>query len=290
MTTHDAFGERLAAWFEGEATADGAAVILEAALERTAARRPRAAWLVGLRRSTGGGMPLGRSATRRFVSVAIAALAIAALLAGALLLAGQRRTLPAPQIQCVGSAPMLCGYGAGDWTSTVFASGLSARFPVDGWYVRDAPDHVEFKIAPMTSVATIHLDPIPAAEPWLTDPDTPASIPILLDWLTHDGQFVVGPTWIDETNGFPTTTFDLRFKPTGHACRGIFGTRANPTGRDVIPDCHYLQRMSLMDVGNGHVVAVVRSAYDSRPETLDRFDAAFAPVLESLRLPATITR
>ena len=43
MTTRD-LDTALASFFEREATADGAATILEAALERTSRRRPRPAW------------------------------------------------------------------------------------------------------------------------------------------------------------------------------------------------------------------------------------------------------
>ena len=117
----------LAACFEREASADGAATILEVALEKTRRRRPRPAWLAGLHGGT----------TRRSMVLAGRASAASAtswsrrcwpaVVLGALLLAGQRGRRPRRSLPCVGDPPSLCGFGAGEWTSTSFLPGLTRR-------------------------------------------------------------------------------------------------------------------------------------------------------------------
>jgi hypothetical protein len=291
MTTTDGLDRTLGSWFEREASADGAATILDAALERTARRSPRPAWVASLHAGGAGTHSLlGQPAVRRLGYVAVAALVIASLLAAALFVAGNHLPPPARPLGCVGSPPTLCGNGAGEWESTAFLPGLSVTFPVDGWYVRDLPDHLEFKIAPMSSIATVDLDPIPAAEPWISEPDRPATVPTLVDWLARNESVILGRIVTLETaTKLRTTTFDLTMAPQAEgACRRVFGTRADPTGPHIIEACHYAQRLSLMDTGDGHVLAVIRIAYDSQPATLDRFDAEFAPILDSIRPPAPI--
>src|SRR4029453_12277160 len=70
MTARDDFDRTLVSWFESEASADGAAPLLEATLDRTSRRRPRPAWLVGLRdRPAGPRVPVTGPVPKRLAYV-----------------------------------------------------------------------------------------------------------------------------------------------------------------------------------------------------------------------------
>ena len=90
MTTRD-LDAALASFFEREATADGAATILEAALEQTSRRRPRPAWVTAVRGVTVGSTLALDPRTRSRIGYALVLAALlAAIVVGALFLAGTR--------------------------------------------------------------------------------------------------------------------------------------------------------------------------------------------------------
>ena len=149
MTTmrHD-LDTSLAALFEREATDDGAAAILESALGRTSRLRPRPAWIAALRHSSAGTRVASDPMTRSRLGYAlILAALLAALVVGALFLAGQRPPRISLPRACVGVDAALCGHTAGVWTSESFLPGLTLTWPNDGWYARDLPGQLEVNAA-----------------------------------------------------------------------------------------------------------------------------------------------
>ena len=168
MTTRD-LDAALASFFEREATADGAATILEAALEQTSRRRPRPAWVTAVRGVTVGPTLALDPRTRSRIGYALVLAALlAAIVVGALFLAGTRPPRLSESRPCVGQPATLCGHTAGVWTSESFLPGLTLTWPNDGWYTRDLPGQLEVKTLPMTSAVIVHLDPLPAGR----DPGT----------------------------------------------------------------------------------------------------------------------
>jgi hypothetical protein len=289
MTTNGDLDRTLATWFEREARTDGAATLLEATLGVTSRRRPRSAWEIAIRDGTLGWFPpAGRQGLARLRVVAIVVVLAVAFAVVGLLVAGGQQPPPAPPSPrpsslCVGDPATLCSQPAGDWTSAFFIAGLTATFPDDGWYVRDLPDRVELKTAPMTSQAMILLDPIPEPESWEPSPDLSGTVPSLLDWLGRNPAVSLGEVSTHETRtGLAVTTFDVSAGGEGR-CVQTLNTRANGVATHLIEVCHYVQRLHLVDLGGGHVLAILLVAFDSNPVTLDRFDAAFAPILDSLR-------
>jgi hypothetical protein len=288
MRTGDDFDRVLVSWFEAEATADGAATLLEATLDRTERLRPRAAWVVSLRDRAVRPWPPTESRVRtRLVYAALVAAIAAALAIGAALVVGQKTVMPAPPRACVGDPPTLCGYGAGVWTSAAFLPGLSLTLPNDRWYVRDLANRLELKTPPMNSAVQFQLDPVPfpaPAQPGSVDTGTVAS---LTDFIGRQPNLIVSNVGEQRTSrGIAMTTVDLKAADP-RTCVKLFVPRARPDETNVVMVCHYAQRLHLVDLGGGHALSILLFAYDSQPATVERLDAGFAPILDSLRPPAS---
>ena len=285
MTTRD-LDAALASFFEREATADGAATILEAALEQTSRRRPRPAWVTAVRGATVGPTLARDPRTRSRIGYALVLAALlAAIVVGALFLAGTRPPRLSESRPCVGQPATLCGHTAGVWTSESFLPGLTLTWPNDGWYTRDLPGQLEVKTLPMTSAVIVHLDPLPAA----LNPGTTGDVASLLRWLRDTPGVTIETVAKRMTRaGLSVTTFDIRSVDPGTTV-ALLVARANPTGAAIVETNHYAQRLHLVDLGGGHVLSILVIAYDSDPESVRRTDATFAPILDSIRPPTSFT-
>jgi hypothetical protein len=290
MTASNDLDRALAEFLQREARSDGAAALLERTLVSTRRRRPRPAWLA-LMRATSFGRSMGRDDRRlRWLRyVAVAALALAAMAIGALLLAGTAPPRPTASPICVGAPATLCRHPEGAWASAVFLPGLTMTFPNDVWYARDLPDRIELKTPPMTSQVTMRLDPVPDATTSEPNPDRSGDVASLIAWLRRD------PTWTVEDVGRRTTPMGLALTrialtaidPGG--CNHALVPRGAPDGTYVLEACHYGQRLYLLDIGNGHVLSILLVAFDGQVATLDRLDVMVAPVIESIVPPASLS-
>lgn len=289
MTARDDFDRTLASWFESGASADGAATLLEATLDRTSRRRPRPAWVVGLRdRTAGPWVPVSGPVPKRLAYVALVVLIAVAIVIGAALVAGQRTPPPAPLRGCVGEPPTLCGFGAGEWTSAVFLPGLSLTLPTDKWYTRELADRIELKALPMTSLVEFKLDPIPRPEPWEPRPDVSGTRASIAAWMARDpGLIVTRATERRTTTGLAMSTFDIAPLDPG-SCAFLFVNRDHPHVHASLLDiCHYTYRWHLVEIGAGHTLSILLTALDSTTRTLDSLDAASAPIIDSIKPPAS---
>lgn len=288
MTTRD-LDAALATFFEREATADGAATILEAALERTSRRRPRSAWVTAVRGVTVGSTLALDPRTRSRIGYALALAALlAAIVVGALFLAGTHPPRLSESRLCVGEPATLCGHTAGAWTSATFVPGLTLTFPDDRWFTREQPEKLELKALPMTSLVELKVDPIPRVTAWEKWPDLSGSRESLATWIERDPEVIIDRR-VDRTTpmGLPVTTFRLRPVDPG-ACAFVFVARATPTAHDSVLDlCHYAYRLHLLDIGGGHVLSILLTALDAQGQTLDTLEAGTTPIVDSIRPPAT---
>ena len=290
MTTRDDFDRVLGAWLEAEATDDGAASVLERTLAVTARRRPRPAWAASIDFARPPRLlPIDdRSRTRLGYAVLLAA-AIALLVAAALFLAGQRPPSPAPSLGCVGDPPNLCGFGQGTWSSTTFLPGLEVTLPATGWYSRDVPDRIEFRHLPMTSGLTFMLDPIPTAGVTASAGAGNGSFDNLVAFLAQQPQVrVATPRSPLSAIGLPIRAFDLETMPRPAVV--LLRSRDDAAGTFSIEADHYANRLYLVGIADGHVLAALVTAFDSQPATLHRFDDAVWPIIDSIRPPASIKR
>jgi hypothetical protein len=291
MTASSELDRALAEFFRLEARSDGAGALLERTLVATRRRRPRPAPLA-LMRATSFGWSMRRDHRRlRLLRyVAVAALVLAALAIGALLLAGRAVPRPTASPICVGAPATLCSHPAGAWASAVFLPGLTMTFPNDTWYARDLPDRIELKTPPMTSQVTMRLDPVPDPTKSEPNPDQSGDVAGLIAWLRRD------PTWTIEDVGQRTTPTGLALTrvalravdPGG--CNHALVPRGAPNGTYVLDACHYAQRLDLLDIGDGHVLSILLVAFDGQVGTLDRLDGIVAPIIESIVPPVSPSR
>jgi len=290
MTTRD-LDAALASFFEREATADGGAAILEAALEQTSRRRPRPAWVAAVRGMTVGATPALDPRTRSRIGYALVLAALlAAIVVGALFLAGTRPPQLSESLPCVGQPATLCGHTAGVWTSTTFVPGLTLTFPDDRWFTREQPGKLELKALPMTSLVELKLDPIPRSTAWEKQPDLSGTRESLAAWIERDPEVIVDRR-VDRMTaaGLPITTFRLRPVDPG-ACAFVFVARATPTAHDSVLDlCHYAYRLHLLDIGGGHVISALLTALDAQGQTLDTLEVGTMPIVDSIRPPPTFS-
>jgi hypothetical protein len=286
-TMSDDVDRMLGSWFEQEARADGAAVILEAVLDQTHGRRPRPAWAArlhdgSLRAST----TLDQPAVRRAGYLLLAALLVAAVVVAALLAAGQRPPRHSEPLACVGADANLCGHTAGAWSSQSFLPGLTLTWPNDEWYSRDLPDRLELKALPMTSAVVVQLDPVPAGPSSGGEPGRAGDVASLVQWLrAAPGATVEVVGERTSPAGLVVTTLDFRAVDPRSPVSLLVG-RANPAGAPTVEANHYAQRLHLVDLGGGHVLSILVVAYDSNPDNVLRTDATFRPILDSVRPPA----
>ena len=281
MTIHDDLERQLASWFEAEATDVGAASVLEQTLAVTARRRPRAAWAASIDGARPARLlPIDDRTRTRLSYAALLAAAIALLVAAALFLAGQRPPAPAPPLGCVGDPPNLCGYGAGQWSSSTLLPGLEVTLPGTGWYTRELPDRVEFKHLPMTSGLTFMLDPIPASTA-----AADRSFDGLVAFLSQQPQARLARSRSSQTaTGLPIRVFDLtRPRPAVVLLR----LAADPDSDINVEANHYANRVYLVDIGRGRALAALVTAFDSQRATLRGFDDAVWPIIDSIRPPAS---
>jgi len=288
MTIRDDLDRQLGSWFEAEATADGTASVLERTLAVTSRRRPRPAWAasIDVARPTRF-LPIDDRTRRRLGYGAMLAAAIGLLVAAALFLAGQRPPSPAPSLGCVGDPPNLCGFGQGTWSSTTFLPGLEVTLPGTGWYSRDVPDRLEFRHLPMTSGLTFMLDPIPPVAAAASAAAREGSFDGLVGFLAQQPQVRVATSRsLLTATGLPIRGFDLATKPRPAVV--LLRIRAYPEGNLTIEADHYANRLYLVGIGDGHVLAALVTAFDSQPATLHRFDETVWPIIDSMRPPGSI--
>ena len=290
MTTRGELDRQLGSWFETEATADGAASLLEATLNTTARLRPRPAWVAGLDDARPARLlPIDRRTRSRLGYAALVAATIAALVAGALFLAGQRPPRPSLPLGCVGEPANLCGHTAGLWSTSTFLPGMTLTFPSDAWYTRESTRGLEVKALPMVADVLFALDPVPAALPGAPSPSTVPSGAELATWLERVPGVRIDRFEAHATQtGLPVTTLDVSaVRPPGG-----FPLLVDPAGTVnhgyVLEASHYVQRAHLVDIGGGHVLLVVVVAYDSSHDTVVAADRAFAPILDSLGPPSDV--
>ena len=289
MTTDGDLDRTLATWFERQARTDGAATLLDATLAETSRRRPQPAWRAGL--SRGPFRPIFAPDSRtltgfRYLAIVVA-LAVALAVIG-LIAAGQQQPVRrAPSLFCVGQPATLCSYGAGEWTSTTFLPGLTVTFADDSWYVRDLPEFLELKQAPMNSAVFVQLDPVPAASALDGGASPAGDVAGIVEWLERKAAAQVVRLGERRTpNGLSVTSLDVRATDPREQVKLLVvrGDEQNV----VLAASHYEQRLHLVDVGDGHVLAIHVMAFNSSHATVVATDAAFETILESLKLPAPL--
>ena len=285
MTTRDLDGA-LASYFEREATADGAATILEATLEQTSRRGPRPGWVVAVRGMTvGPTLALGPRTRSRIGYALVLAALLAAIVVGALFLAGTRPPQLSESLPCVGQPATLCGHTAGVWTSATFLPGLTLTFPDDRWFTREQPEKLELKALPMTSSIIVQLDPLPAGPSSDHEPGRAGDVANLIRWLSAApgaANEMVGERTTPA--GLSVTTLDVKAADP-RVPVGLLVARANPAGAAIVEANHYAQRLHFVDLGGGHVLSILVVAYDSNRDTVRRTDVTFRSILDSIRPP-----
>ena len=80
--------------------------------------------------------------------------------------------------------------------------------------------------------------------------------------------------------------FDLKTNPET-AARPRSGLRADAPTVFAVEADHYAQRLYLIGTGDGHVLSALVVAFDSQRSTLERFDDAIWPIIDSIRPPPT---
>lgn len=287
MTIRDDLDRQLGSWFEAEATADGAASLLERTLAVTSRRRPRPALAASIDVARPAMLlPIDNRTRTRLGYAALLAAAVALLVAAALFLAGQPPPPPSQPLGCVGEPPTLCGQSAGTWTSHTFLSGMTLTFPNDAWYIRETAAKLELKALPMTSLAELSFDPLLHSTSWDPNPDPSAGREVLAAWIERDPDVVVDKRSDRTTkSGLPMTTFHLH-PVNPRACALLFVSRTVPDEHTSgLYLCHYAYRLHLLDLGGGHTLAILLTALDSQVQTLQTLDKATSPIVDSIRPP-----
>jgi hypothetical protein len=287
MTRRDDMDRLLGSWFDAEASAEGAAALLDATLADTARLRPRPAWLATIDDARPARLlPVDGRTRRRLGYAALLAAAIAALVAGAVLLSGQRPPQLSRPLACVGEPATLCGHTAGSWTSQAFLPGMTLTFPTDAWYARELPDRLELKTMPMTSFVELKLDAVPRGTVWDPAPDRSGTLESLATWIERDPELVVDQRMDRTTNaGLPVTTFHLH-PVDRRACAFVFAPRDDPAGHASVLDlCHYAYRLHLVDLSDGRTMTVLLTALDAQGQTLETLDRGSWPIVDSIQPP-----